>query len=511
MYRADDRWATPHRGLLFASLMAAVLAFASLAWAWLSAAPATGSAPSSATLSIWLDVALYAALAAAAGFGSWWFIARSLRQQSAHEPSVQAQQLLGLLDVWFWQTDRQHRIVRWRPPSGDNAAAQAPWPQSSPLGRALPDLLRCPPDDAQDGLLHSLQGEAVLLDRPVLVTDSQGRAQQWLLRCQPRLDAHGRFEGHDGTLRRAVVAASDAAGAPAQPAQGVAAQLDMQALPALWAQADADNPQLLKLRHLNAPAAELLGDRAEDLIGQPLANNPLASAGADANEHESFSYTVSHDLRAPIRVVEGFTKILKEDYGRLLDRIGNDHLDRVLGAAARMNGMIDALLALSQLSAKPLAYQPVNLSQLAGYVIEDLRRHQPERQAEVSITADLQTHGDPILLRVALENLLGNAWKYTGKCVGTPRIEFGMQERTTPHRGGMRTRPVYFVRDNGAGFDMRFAERLFGVFQRLHSANDFQGTGVGLATVRRIVQRHGGEIWAESEVDRGATFYFTLG
>ena len=141
---------------------------------------------------------------------------------------------------------------------------------------------------------------------------------------------------------------------------------------------------------------------------------------------------MSHDLRAPIRVVEGFTKILKEDYGRVLDRIGNDHLDRVLGAAARMNGMIDAMLALSRLSAKPLTYQPVNLSQLAGFVVEDLRRQQPERQAEVRIAPDVLAHGDPILLRVALENLLGNAWKYTSRSAGPSRIEFGVEERPLP-------------------------------------------------------------------------------
>jgi signal transduction histidine kinase len=229
---------------------------------------------------------------------------------------------------------------------------------------------------------------------------------------------------------------------------------------------------------------------------------PASPSPQDLQDQESFSYTVSHDLRAPIRVVEGFTKILKEDYGRLLDRIGNDHLDRVLGAAARMNSMIDALLALSQLSTRPLTRQPVNLSQLVGYIVDDLRRQSPERQVVVQVEPGLQVQGDATLLRVALENLLGNAWKYTAKC-REPRI---WVERTE-HEG----RPAFAVRDNGAGFDMRFADRLFGVFQRLHSANDFQGTGVGLASVRRIMRRHGGDIWAEGEVDRGARFVFWLG
>jgi len=224
---------------------------------------------------------------------------------------------------------------------------------------------------------------------------------------------------------------------------------------------------------------------------------PDADAEAD---RESFSYTVSHDLRAPIRVVEGFTKILKEDYGRALDRIGNDHLDRVLGAAARMNSMIDALLVLSKLSSQPLARQPVNLSQLAAYVAEDLRRQSPGREVLLHVEPGLQVAGDPTLLRLVLENLLGNAWKYTGKC-RAPEVWL---ERRAQHPN------TFTVRDNGAGFDMRFADRLFGVFQRLHSASDFQGTGIGLATVRRIVRRHGGEVWAEAEVDRGASFHFSL-
>ena len=226
-----------------------------------------------------------------------------------------------------------------------------------------------------------------------------------------------------------------------------------------------------------------------------------APADADAEaERESFSYTVSHDLRAPIRVVEGFTRILKEDYGASLDRIANDHLDRVLGAAARMNAMIDALLALSKLSSQPITRQPVNLSQLAAYVAEDLRRQSPGREIVLHIEPGLQVMGDPTLLRLVLENLLGNAWKYTAK---TRAAEVWL-ERRAQHPD------TYTVRDNGAGFDMRFADRLFGVFQRLHSANDFQGTGIGLATVRRIVRRHGGEVWAEAEVDRGASFHFSL-
>lgn len=294
--------------------------------------------------------------------------------------------------------------------------------------------------DAGDALRERLDAQAAFVDVPA--TRRHGDAtEQWLLRGVPRFDAAGEFAGYSGTARRLESAS------PGEPS--------------------------------TAPAA--------------------TEAAADA---AAFSYTVSHDLRAPLRVVEGFARILKEDYGAALDRVGNDHLDRVLAAAARMNQMIDALLALSRLSTQPLARQPVNLSQLAQFVVDDLRRAQPERRVEVNIEPGLQAHGDPTLLRMVLENLLGNAWKYSARAE-TARISLERHR----HAG----RDAFVVRDNGAGFDMRFAERLFGVFQRLHSANDFPGTGVGLASVKRIVQRHGGDVWAESEVGKGASFWFTLG
>jgi len=227
------------------------------------------------------------------------------------------------------------------------------------------------------------------------------------------------------------------------------------------------------------------------------------TGGSDAAteaDHAAFGYIVSHDLRAPIRVVEGFTKIVKEDYGAVLDAVGHDHLDRVLGAAARMNSMIDALLRLSRLSSQPIARVPVNLSQIAGFVVDDLRRENPERDVEVEIEPQLLASGDPTLLRMLLENLLGNAWKYTAH---TERAHIGLARRPGETTG-------FTVHDNGAGFDMRYVDRLFGVFQRLHSASEFPGTGVGLASVRRIVRRHHGEVWAESEPERGARFHFTL-
>lgn len=225
---------------------------------------------------------------------------------------------------------------------------------------------------------------------------------------------------------------------------------------------------------------------------------------AAEDDRAAIVYTVSHDLRAPIRVIEGFTRIVREDYGHLLDRVGNDHLERIMGAATRMNGMIDALLALSRLSTQPLQSVEVDLSAMARQIIEELRQQAPERQVEVRIAEGLRASGDPALLRIVLDNLIGNAWKYSSRRENA-LIEFG---RT---RDPVLEHEAFFVRDNGAGFDMRFASRLFGAFQRLHGATEFAGTGVGLASVRRILRRHGGDIRAEAAVNQGATFWFTLG
>jgi signal transduction histidine kinase len=220
-----------------------------------------------------------------------------------------------------------------------------------------------------------------------------------------------------------------------------------------------------------------------------------------AKELESFTYTVSHDLRAPIRVVEGFARILQEDYGERIDRVGHDHLQRILSASTRMTQMIDALLGLSRLSGQPIVPEPVDLSRLADTIAEELRAGTPERRVTIRVQPGMQVEGDRTLLRVMLENLIGNAWKYTSRRPDA-LIELSCS--------GAGAEAVWCVSDNGEGFDMRFADRLFGVFQRLHSASEFPGTGVGLATVQRIVRRHGGRVWAESEPGRGARFYFTL-
>jgi PAS domain S-box-containing protein len=218
-------------------------------------------------------------------------------------------------------------------------------------------------------------------------------------------------------------------------------------------------------------------------------------------ELEAFSYSVSHDLRAPLRVIDGFSQILLEDYVDTLDEAGKDYLRRVKDATRRMGELIDDLLDLSRTTRQELRREEVDLSTLAQIVATDLQKGEPERQVEFIVSDGLSVIGDARVLRVVLENLLGNSWKFTSK-KPQARIEFGLTES-----GGDC---VYFVRDNGVGFDMTYADKLFGAFQRLHSAEEFEGTGVGLATVARIVHRHGGRVWAEGKVGAGATFYFTL-
>ena len=218
-------------------------------------------------------------------------------------------------------------------------------------------------------------------------------------------------------------------------------------------------------------------------------------------ELEAFAYSVSHDLRAPLRAIDGFSQALLEDYQTCLDEVGQDYLRRVQAASRRMGLLISDLLKLSRLTRGELHREQVDLSAMANEVAAGLQSTRPERQAEFLIEPDLVVNGDLRLLRIVIENLLDNAWKFTGKQLHA-RIEFG--------RMVIHGKPAYFVRDNGAGFDMAYAQKLFGAFQRLHSATEFEGTGIGLATVQRVIHRHGGEIWAEGQVDKGATFYFRL-
>jgi PAS domain S-box-containing protein len=219
------------------------------------------------------------------------------------------------------------------------------------------------------------------------------------------------------------------------------------------------------------------------------------------HELEAFSYSVSHDLRAPLRAIDGFSRILLNDYAARLDDTGRSHLERVRRAAQNMGMLIDDLLKLSRVTRTELKHEQVDLSALANEIAEELHKQGPDRIVHFTITPGLVAHGDKGLLRIVLDNLLGNAWKFTGG-IAEARIGLGM----ATHAG----KEVYVVSDNGAGFDMTYADKLFGVFQRLHDASEFPGTGIGLATVQRIVHKHGGRIWAESEVGQGARFYFTL-
>jgi len=243
-----------------------------------------------------------------------------------------------------------------------------------------------------------------------------------------------------------------------------------------------------QVRILNASLESRVAERTRELSN---ANKEL----------ESFSYSVSHDLRAPLRTIDGFSLALLEDCGSKLDEVCAGHLQRIRTAAQRMGALIDDLLNLSRVTRASLNLQNFDLSAIAADVAKELQVSQPERQVAWKIQPALLAAGDSQLLRVAIENLLNNAWKFTSKRSDS-LIEFGAAQKNGE--------TAFFVKDNGAGFDPAYADRLFGAFQRLHGAAEFPGTGVGLATVQRVIHRHGGRIWAESSLDHGATFFFTL-
>jgi light-regulated signal transduction histidine kinase (bacteriophytochrome) len=218
-------------------------------------------------------------------------------------------------------------------------------------------------------------------------------------------------------------------------------------------------------------------------------------------ELEAYSYTISHDLRAPLRSIEGFSRAITEDYADKLDATGRDYFLRVTSASRRMSQLIDALLTMSRLTQSEIKEKVVNLSDAVRVIAHELNKSQPERAVEFVIAERVFANGDPDMLRIVLENLLNNAWKFTSRH-SAARIEFGVTR--------IDDKDIYFVRDDGAGFNMEFADKLFNPFRRFHTETEFLGLGIGLATAQKIIARHGGKIWAESDVEKGATFYFTL-
>ena len=226
-----------------------------------------------------------------------------------------------------------------------------------------------------------------------------------------------------------------------------------------------------------------------------------AELEASNRELEAFAYSVSHDLRAPLRAIDGFSKALLDEYGDTFDEAGKGYFERIRKNVAQMGQLIDDLLSLSRVARAEVRYTTVNLSVLAQELMDELQASEPERQVEVVITPNAIVSADATLMRLVLTNLLYNAWKFTSRHP-TARIEFGMHYP--------EGQPTYFVRDDGAGFNIAYAKKLFGVFQRLHTIHEFPGTGIGLATVQRAIHRHGGSVWAEGRVEQGAAFYFTL-
>ena len=243
-----------------------------------------------------------------------------------------------------------------------------------------------------------------------------------------------------------------------------------------------------KLRRLSEELEQRVQERTHE----------LRAANA---ELEAFSYSVSHDLRAPLRAIDGFSQMVLSRYADKLDADGRHALERVRAGSERMGVLIDSMLELSRLGRRPLEFGDVDLSALAAEVVEELRAGEPERDVEVLIEPNVSAVGDKELLRVALQNLLGNAFKFTSQQPHA-RVQFGRTE----HAG----QAAIFVRDNGVGFDMNHADRLFRPFERLHSESEFSGTGIGLATVQRVIARHRGRVWAQGAIGDGATFYFTL-
>jgi PAS domain S-box-containing protein len=272
------------------------------------------------------------------------------------------------------------------------------------------------------------------------------------------------------------------------------------------------NKQQKELRDSRIAALNLMNDAVEakkkteeTLIERKRAEAELRRSSEELaavnKELESFSYSVSHDLRTPLLAIKSFSSILLEDYSATLDAGGKDFLNRIAHGADKMSELIDDILGLAKISRHEMKPGEIDLGAIASSIINDLRQAEPERKVETVIAKELTAFGDARLMKIALSNLIGNAWKYSSKAPDA-RIEFGAMKKSDEK--------AYFIRDNGVGFDMTHSQKLFTPFQRLHSDNQFPGTGIGLAMVNKIIQRHEGRVWGEGETGKGATFYFTL-
>jgi signal transduction histidine kinase len=383
-------------------------------------------------------------------------VAYALRLRPADRERTVLRRALASSNDWWWRTGPDLRVLEAEPGRGSPAGldlpslrGRGPWqleagPHAAPLAAAPPPIA------------EAVARRAPFHDVELPLTASTGAVWTLRLSGEPVYTVIGRFCGYAGvaTLVSEAALSTERAGS------------------------------------LQARIRQLEADNAVRMQRHELA----------ARELESFAYSVSHDLRAPLRVIDGFAQIVQEDYGERLDALGREHMKRIAAAAGRMNSMIDTLLEMSRMTGRELGFERVDLSETARQLIEDLKAAEPGRQVQVAVQPGLSVEGDSTLMRLVLQNLLGNAFKFSAR-TREARIEFGRRP-DGDH--------AFYVRDNGAGFDMRFADRLFGVFQRLHSQSEFAGTGVGLATVARIVRRHSGRIWAESEPGKGATFFFTM-